>query len=150
MGGTYWATQTPHVLIGSKSGTTRTAWSLASAYQSEGNSQPTKAFKTSGYAKANFDILYTMGAAESSNSIEVKLEVSPDGTNWYRIPNDSTSTGTSTLTAREFTFVGTDAAAATISIFIDIAYEYMRISCKETGVSSAFGTVYVEATLSGR
>ncbi len=98
----------------------------------------------------NLDVLYTMGATESTNSIELKVEGSPDGTNWYRLPNESVSSGTSTLTAREFTFVGTNADAATISIGIDIFYKFIKVSAKETGVASNAGTVYVEATLSGR
>lgn len=127
----------------------RTSWNLTDAYQAEGNSQPTKKFKTSHYSKLNLDILYTMGATESTNSIEIKVEGSPDGVNFYRIPNDSPSAGTSTLTAREFTFVGSDAAATTISIGLDIFYEYMKVSAKETGKVTNFGTVYCEATLLG-
>ncbi len=146
----FYKTQEVSTLIGSKVGTTRTPVTLESTYTTnEAVTDPTKSFHTGGFAKAVFDILYTVGAAETANSLQVKIEVSPDGTNWYRIANDSTTTGTSTLTAREFTFVGTDAAAATISIFLDIAYKYMRVSCKETGVASNKGTIYVESTLSG-
>ena len=91
-----------------------------------------------------------MGASETSNSIEVKFECSPDGTNFYRIPNDSTVAGVSTITAREFTYVGTDGAAASISIGLDIFYENVRISVKETGVASNKGTIYGEVTLNGQ
>ena len=100
-------------------------------------------------SKLNVDILYTMGATETSNTIDVRFEGSPDGTNFYRIPNDSTAGGTSTLTAREFTFVGTNAAAATISIGLDIFYKFMKVSFKESGVVTNAGTVYAEITLSG-
>ncbi len=135
---------------GTKSGTTRTSIAIASTYGTEsGFTVPTKAFETGGFSKMNIDILYTMGAAETSNSIEVKIEGSPDRTNWYRIPNDSTVTGTSTLTAREFTFVGANAAAATISIGIDIFYKYVKVSGKESGVVTNAGTVYAELTLGG-
>lgn len=138
-------------VFGSKSGTTRTSVALTSAYQDElaGTSRPVKIFKTSHYSKLNLDILYTMGAGEASNSVEIKIEGSTDGVNFYRIPNESVSAGTSTLTQREFTFVGTDADAATISIGLDIFYEYIKISAKETGVSAASGTVYGEVTLAG-
>jgi hypothetical protein len=91
-----------------------------------------------------------MGATESSNSIEIKIESSPDGVNWYRLPTDTTSGATSTLAAREFTFVGTNAAAATISIPLEIQYKYMKVSAKETGVASNKGTIYGEVTLSGK
>lgn len=129
---------------------TRTGVTLESTYQDESTTVATKTFKTSHYSKMNIDILYTMGSAETTNSIEVKIEGSPDGKNFYRIPNDSTSAGTSTLTAREFTFVGTNAAAATISVGLDIFYEYVRVSGKETGVASNKGTVYAEVTLLGK
>lgn len=145
--GLYYATQTPVVLIGSKSGTTRTSVTLTSSYDV---ANKTKVLEVGGFSKINFSVLYTMGAAESSNSIEVRIEESSDGTNFYRIPNDSTSAGTSTLTAREFTFVGTNAAAATISIPLDIFYKYLKVSVKETGVAANAGTIYVEALLSGR
>lgn len=135
---------------GTKSGTTLTSIAITNAYQTEsGFTVPTKAFEAGGFSKMNVDILYTMGAAETANSIEVKIEGSPDRTNWYRIPNDSTSAGTSTLTAREFTFVGTNAAAATISIGIDIFYKYIKVSGKESGVVTNAGTVYAEVTLGG-
>ena len=143
----YYPTQELSVLIGTKSGTTRTAVTLTAAYDV---ANKTKTIETGGYSKLNLDILYTMGSGETTNSIETRIECSPDGTNWYRIPNESVSAGTSTLTAREFTFVGADAAAATISIGLDIFYKYMKISAKETGVAANFGTVYVEGTLSGK
>lgn len=132
---------------------TRTEWTLASTYPAAENvatpTIPIKSFRTAGQAKLNLDISYTMGAGESTNSIELKIECSPDGKNWYRIPNESVSNGTSTLTQREFTFTGVDAANTTISIGLDIFYKYMRISAKESGVASTAGTAYIEATLSG-
>lgn len=138
------------VLIGSKdSAGTRTSVTLESTYQAESSTVATKTFACGGYSKASFDILYTMGSGETANSIEVKIESSPDNVNFYRISNDASVAGTSTLTAREFTFVGTNAAAATIGIFLDIAYKYLRISIKETGVASTKGTTFVEVTLSG-
>lgn len=142
----YYENQVPVVLIGSKTGTTRTSATLTNAYD---DADTTKAFATGGFSKLNLSILYTMGATETSNSIEVRLRESNDGTNYYRIPNDSTSGGTSTITPREFTYVGTNAAAASISIPLDIFYKNMDISIKETGVASNAGTVYCEALLSG-
>lgn len=137
-------------VFGTKVGTTRTGVELESTYQTTEVTEAYKEFKTSGFTHLNLDVLYTMGATETTNSIEIKLESSPDGTNWYRIPVDTTSGGTSTLTAREFTFVGTNAAAATISIPLEIEYSYMRASAKETGVATNKGNIYAEVTLSGR
>lgn len=134
-------------IIGSKSGTTRTSVALTNAYDV---ANKTKIFETSGYSKVNFDVLYTTGAAETDNSIQLRIEGSPDRTNWYRISNESASGGTSTLTEREFTFVGAVAATAySISIGLDIFYKYVRVSVKETGVAANAGTVYAEITLAG-
>lgn len=133
-------------VIGTKDGTTRTSVALTTAYDV---ANKTKIIPTGGYSKINFDVLYTMGAAETANSIELRIDASSDGTNFYRIANESVSGGTSTLTAREFTFVGVNADVATISIGLDIFYKFVRISAKESGVASNAGTVYVEATLCG-
>ena len=132
-------------VIGTKTlANVRTSVTLTAAYT--GN---TKTFKVGGYSKLDLAVLYTMGATETINSIEIQVEASPDGVNFYRVPNESVSGGTSTLTVREFTFVGTNAAAATISVGLDIFYQYLKISIKETGVVTNFGTAYIEGTLSG-
>lgn len=149
--GLHYETQQSYPIIGTKTAAgVRTGWTLTSAYQTEGATKPTKSFTCGGHSKLNLDILYTEGASETNNSINLKIEGSPDGINYYRIPNESVSTGTSTLTAREFTFVGADAAATTISIGLDIFYQWIRVSCNESGVSANFGNVYIEATLSGK
>lgn len=138
--------QIPLVLIGSKNATTgaRTSVALTAAYT--GNQ---KTFKVAGYSKVDFAVLYTMGAAETANSIEIQVEQSPDGINFYRIPNDTASGGVSTLAARNWTFLGADATAATISVGLDIFYKFLKVSVKESGVAVNAGTTFVEATLSG-
>ena len=146
--GLYYPSQNTFVLIGSKdSANARTSVALTNAY----NSTVRDTFETGGMSKLNLDILYTTGSGETNNSIELKVEGSPDGTNFYRIPNETVSAGTSTLTEREFTFVGASAATAyAISIGLDIFYKYMRVSAKESGVVTNAGTVYIEGTLSGK
>lgn len=151
MGGLYYSTQSTLILIGSLSGTTRTAIEMESTYQSESVTEATKTFDTGGFSRVEFNFLYTMGGSETANSIQVILENSTDGTNFYRLPNDTTSGATSTITEREFTYVGTtDGGNSEVTIGLDIAYTKMRISVKEGGVSSNKGSVYVEALLSGR
>lgn len=143
-------THTTIPVFGSKSGTTRTSVELESTYQTDEAVEAVKTLPCGGYSKMNLDILYTMGSAETSNSIEVRIEGSPDGTNFYRIANESVTGGTSTLTQREFTFVGTNGTTATISIGLDIFYKYIKIAAKETGVASNKGSIYGEVTLSGK
>lgn len=151
MGGLHYPSISNSVTIGTKSDTTRIPIDLESTYQTEsGQTKPTKSFSSGGYSKMNMDLLYTMGATETTNSIEIKIEGSSDNTNWYRIANDATSGGTSTLTAREFTFVGVNAAATNISFGLDIFYKHIRVSIKETGVVTNKGTIYGETTLLGK
>ena len=145
--GLYYPNTKTQILVGSKIGTTRTTITLTALYDV---ANKTKIFETSGYSKVNIDIFYTMGATETSNSIELRVESSPDRVNWYRLANESVSAGVSTLDAREFTFIGSDATTATISIGLDIFYKYIRVSLKETGVLTNFGSVYCEATLAGK
>lgn len=142
--------QTPLVLIGTKSGTTLTPVTLESTYQTETAAHATKTFATGGMSRVEFLVKYTMGATETANSVEVKIEASnDDGTNLYQIMNDSTSAGTSTLTVREFTYVGVNAAASLVNFGLDINYKLMRVSLKESGVVTNKGTVSVEALLGG-
>lgn len=139
------------VIIGSKtSAGTRTGIELESTYSTTEDTEPTKVFEVAGYTKMNLDFIYTMGATETANTIEVIIEASPDRVNWYRLATDTTTNGTSVLNAREWTFTGADGAAATFQIFIDVAYKYVRVSCKESGVVTNKGNVFCEATLAGQ
>ena len=147
----FYKNQEVGVLFGSKTAlNVRTAVTLEAAYV---DSPATKIIPTGGFSQIVVDIDYTMGAGETSNSIEVKVEVSSDGTNFYRILNESISAGTSTVTVREFTYVGVSAAvpvvSSPISLPLDVMYKYMKFSVKETGVATTFGTCFAEYTLSG-
>lgn len=141
----FYRTQEKFPVFGTKTAAgVRTPVALTAAYT--GN---VFTFKTAGFTKFNLDVLYTMGAAETANTIEIKYEASSDGINFYRIPNEAAASGVSTLYARNWSFLGTDAAAATISIGIDIFYKYLRVSIQETGVAANAGTIYADGTLSG-
>ena len=63
--------QTNVVLIGTKSGTTRTAIEMENTYQSESTTEDTKTFDCGGFPRVEFDFLYTMGSSETANSIQV-------------------------------------------------------------------------------
>ena len=134
------------VAIGTKSGTTRTAATLTAAYT--GNISTI--FSMGGISQIQINVNYTTGSGETNNSIEIRLEAGPDGTNMYQLVNDSTSGATSTLTQREFTFVGA-AAATAYSLALPLVWsgKSMRVAVKETGVVTNFGTAFVEITVSG-
>lgn len=150
----YYPTTLVRPVIGTKDEETKalTGVDLTTAYQAENDAgtTPTQTFEVGGFVNMNLDVVYTMGSGESGNSIEVQIESSTDGVNFTPLATDSTTGGTSTLTAREFTFVGTNADTAAIPIFIEIGYKNLRVSCKETGVVTNAGNVFVEATLSGQ
>lgn len=145
-GGLYYPNLVSFPIIGTKAGTTRTAATLPATY----DGTTLKSFKTHGFSEMIVDIIYTTGAAETNNTIQIKLEDSPDNVNFYRLTNEAASSGTSTLTQREFTFTGAAAATAyTLSYRLDISYQYMRIEMNEGGVAANAGTAYVEITLAG-
>ena len=221
MGGNYYPARQEFDVVGSISSGTRTYVTLVDYYNLDGTT--TKTFECGGFIKLDLDVSYKAGAAELENSIQIRVDGSQDGSNWYRFVNDSTSDGTSTLTAREFTFVqsltdgtlaydaqsgnftaglkvtdGTTSAtawiesdtddgatgtlllsnitggvfannnaitdsgsgAATIdgvlssitdfTLPLDISTKFIRVSVKESGVSSNAGTVYVSGMLSGK
>ena len=126
-------------VIGSISGTTITPETLTNSYTGTGAVVSSAIYVKSIYTIA-LDVFYTMGASESDNSIQFILETSMDGTNWTRMVNETVSGGTSTLTEREFTFAGTGEIHVPIN---NVTAEYLRISCKETGVAANYGTVAV-------
>lgn len=98
-----------------------------------------------GMAKIAIDIKYARGAAEAASKMQFKVEHSADGgTNWYSLTIDSTTT-ISTITAREWEIGNT----ANLSVLLDIAYKQVRISVKESGVTTNAGTALVTLTDSG-
>lgn len=100
---------------------------------------------TAGMSKLTLDLNYAMGGAETSNTMEFQLEHSPDnGTNWYKLVIDTTTT-TSIITPRVWSM-----SPEKLNVIVDIAYKKMRLSLKETGVATNYGTATVVATLSGQ
>ena len=205
-------------IIGSKAETTRTAVAVTSRYVFGGTS--TGIANIGGMSKIALYILYTAGAGETSNTLEMEIAVSTDRTNWSRIVNESVSSGASTLAQREFTIaqatdfgtlaydaqsvnyttglVVTGAGGATgiiesdvdagstgtltisnisgtyvnnealtdsgsgsatvngilqsiteFNLPLDVQDDWLRVSTKESGVSSAAGTIFVELINSG-
>ncbi len=99
------------------------------------------------------DIEYTMGAGETANSIEVKIEfanplvngVDPTSTEWYQPTSESTIAGVTTLSPQSYTFSAVSAAATYDRFQIGIIdrSKFMRVSIKETGKATNFGTASV-------
>ncbi len=145
MGGLFYPNVTPVVLIGTKTGTTRTPVTLTNTYTSNYYVLP-----VSGHAVLTFDVHYTTGASETGTSVNIKVLDSTDKTNFYSLTNESATGGTSTLTDRVFTRAGgAGATSYDYSYRMDITYKYLKIQVAESGVSTNYGTVFIEGVLGG-
>jgi len=145
-GGLVYPVLTHVAIIGTKSGTTITPVALTSSY----NATVSGTVPCGGASALVINAKYTTGAAETNNSIEIKMEASNDGTNFFQLTNEAASGGTSTITQRELTFVGASAATAySVSYKLDVAYKFLKLSVKESGVAANAGTIYVEGLLAG-
>lgn len=102
-----------------------------------------KAIETGGFSQISLDVTYAMGATETANTLELQLEASYNGTNWHALTH-ATAAATSVLSAKEFQM-----SEGSLNILQDIAYKYIRLSLKETGVVTNFGSATVNITLSG-
>lgn len=99
-----------------------------------------------------------MGAAETSNSIQIKVQASPteialDSVLWGRLTTTAASSGTVTHTNREDTFSAVS-SAGTYDVFpieiTDLNTSYIKVSVKETGIAANGGSCYVVAETFGR
>ena len=79
---------------------------------------------------------YTGGATETSNTCELEISFSADGTTWAQYGTWS-SGATSTFTAVTFQFD----QDTNVPINFEGLGEWLRIRAKETGVVSNFGTL---------
>lgn len=137
-----------YTLIGSKS----SAFALTASTLTTSYADNRKVIDgTSGMSKLDIRFSYTTGAAETNNTLDILVEQSSDGTNWFSIPNETVSSGTSTLNDRTFSYAtntggGTNTKS---SVGLDIFYKQIRVSFKETGVAANHGTVYAECSLMG-
>lgn len=97
-----YAIQNNMTLMGSKTtaGVT-TGVALVDYYNLDGTT--TKYFTTGEASRMELIGIYEVGADETANSIQIKVDSSEDAINWYPLLNESISDGTSTLTEREFT-----------------------------------------------
>ena len=115
-------------------------------------------FKAAKGQKISLFVYYTMGAAESSNSIQVKVQTSPDrlaidSALWGRRTREAVAAGTATLSVEEYTFTATQSAGTYDVIEIplpNINTPYFKVSAKETGIASNGGSCYIKAVVSGR
>lgn len=95
-----YAIQSPVVVFGSKTtANVVTGAALTATYYANIKTLPS----FEGMSKIELYGKYVPGTSETANSLQIRIDGGPDGTNYGRFLNDSSSGGTSTLAAREFT-----------------------------------------------
>lgn len=139
-----YATQVHYTLYGTKNPTTfaiSAPLTLTSYYKSSA----AKIIPTQGASKLELIGIYTAGASETANSVQITVQSSSDAINFGRVVNDSTSGGTSTLTPREF-------SVAQVTDTGTLAYTSQTVNftagLKITGGTSA-ATGYIESDADG-
>lgn len=73
---------------------------------------------------------YTQGSA---TSLEIKVEVSKDKSEWYQEVNVGTASGTNTIYVSEYTYTGGDTK---FSLELPVNANYVRVSFKVTGTAT--------------
>ena len=87
-------------------------------------------------------VKYTMGSAETGNTAVLKVEWSADGTNFYQQTNHEATVG-----LREYSFTAVSVAGTYdwLAIAVPIAaLSNVRVSAKESGVASNYGTCEIK------
>lgn len=108
-----------------------------------------------GFDQVNLDVAYTMGTAETANSIQIKIEFAnpivgdPASTDWSQETSITTVSGVTTILQHSYTFDAVSAAGTydRFQIAIPINSKYMRVSVKETGIAANGGTATIKAIL---
>jgi len=101
--------------------------------------------------KASFSISYTPGATETNNELHLQVEVSPTGEDddWDIATTQSTSGGEVTIAKLNYKYIGATAVEQKISVPFEINDNFIRVSAKEVGVATNFGTLTLKITLTG-
>ena len=87
-------------------------------------------------------VKYTMGSGETGNIVKLKIEWSTDGTNFYQQTNNEATVG-----LREYAFTAVSEAGSYdwLAIAVPIAaLSNVRVSAKESGVGSNYGTCEIK------
>lgn len=136
---------TVRTIIGSKGAEAPYAITPVALTNAYGPAATTKSFIIEGMTKLNMNVQYRTGASEAASSINIKIENSADNVNWFRLPNEAVTGGVSALTDREFSHAGgAGNTTYNFSFGIDVFYSFIKISVKESGVTTNAGSVFME------
>lgn len=147
--------RTPELII--YGANTSTPYTLTNAYVTSGSGVAVVDVRNA--QQLFLEVAYTQGAAETGNSIEVKLDVADplnqqrlniptasSTTEWYQPTTETASSGVVTLNLASYTFVATQTAGTYDNFKIDIpnGHTFIRVSVKETGVAANAGNCFVK------
>lgn len=94
---------------------------------------------------------YQLGASETNNTIDFKIENGDDADDIYLTTASAVSSGTVTLSDQVFQWQGAnDSAPYKRSFSVDISDRFLKVSVKESGVAANYGTATVKYFLSKR
>lgn len=122
------------------------AIALTAAYGT-GNCQFTSS--VSGATQVVLYVTYTLGATETNNTVDIKLESGPSATDLHRLTSIDVTSGSITVSPTEHHFVGADTTAPyKFAIPLEVADDYIKVSFKETNKATNFGTItaYLKAS----
>jgi hypothetical protein len=113
------------------------------------------AIDTKGLDEVVLLIAYTMGKSETANSIQLTTQWSDDGgTTYYHsapmLPLEESQTSGAVVVDKTVISYAADSAAETydyIAVPIKVLGDKLKVSVKETGKSSNFGTCAIRASL---
>ena len=126
-------------------GTIASPSTLTNAYAGNTNN-----FPIGGVSMLTLVGTYTTGATETSNNIDIKVEGSADKTNYYQEMTESAAAGVVTMYPATYKVNGAGSATAyPFRIMVPVADKRIKISIKETGVAANYGTVVMQALMSG-
>lgn len=149
--GLYYPQQHVKTLLGSKNATSFEVSAATLTTSFSGNS---KIITTDYMPQMVILVQYTPGAGGGGNSIQLKFEFSPDGSNFYQETVDLVQVGSTVgyNQTRDFSNNGSTVALTTyyLRFAVQIADKFFKISAKETVVGGSAGVVFAEALLSGK
>lgn len=91
---------------------------------------------------------YQLGDSETSNTLEIQVECGVDTDDLYIGTLGATSSGVITLSDQVLKFTGANATAPYRRYFpLTITARYLKISVREAGVASNYGTVSMKCLL---
>jgi hypothetical protein len=102
--------------------------------------------------QATLLVRYKMGATESGNSLQIKIEFSNDNSAYYQECTEEAAAGIITISLAEYTFPAVAAAETydNIRIPIQVMDRFVRVSAKETGVAVNYGTCEIKYAVGNR